>query len=173
MAESSPSFVDPEFLKKLERLRLIAKQLTWTGAKGEHSSSRKGFSLEFSDYRRYQHGDDLRYVDWNIYRRLDRLLLKVFTADEEMNVYLLVDTSRSMAEGTPPKIDYAKKVAAALGYIGLKNLDRVGGATFSSALQAPLTLGRGRKQVLSLVRFLGKPSCSGETNLRAPNNSSK
>src|SRR5204863_58249 len=72
MAESSPSFVDPEFLKKLERLRLIAKRLTWTGAKGEHSSSRKGFSLEFSDYRRYQHGDDLRYVDWNIYRRLDR-----------------------------------------------------------------------------------------------------
>ena len=140
MAESSSSFVDPEFLKKLERLRLIAKRLTWTGAKGEHSSSRKGFSLEFSDYRRYQHGDDLRYVDWNIYRRLDRLLLKVFTAEEEMNVYLLVDTSRSMAEGTPSKISYAKRVAAALGYIGLKNLDRVGGASFSSALSRPLTM---------------------------------
>ena len=145
------AFFDAEFLKKLERLRLIAKRLSWANAKGEHPSSRRGFSLEFSDYRRYQQGDDLRYVDWNIYRRLDRLLLKVFTADEEMNVYLLVDTSRSMAEGTPPKIDYAKKVAAALGYIGLKNLDRVGGAAFSSALQAPLTLGRGRKQVLSLL----------------------
>ena len=84
-----------------------------------------------------------------------------------MNVYLLVDTSRSMAEGTPPKIDYAKKVAAALGYIGLKNLDRVGGAAFSSALQAPLTLGRGRKQVLSLFSFLSKLSCHGETNLRS------
>src|SRR5216117_786921 len=112
MAESSPSFVDPEFLKKLERLRLIAKRLTWTGAKGEHPSSRKGFSLEFSDYRNYQHGDDLRYVDWNVYRRLNRLLLKVFTAEEELNVYLLIDTSRSMAEGQAPKIDYAKKVAA-------------------------------------------------------------
>ena len=84
-----------------------------------------------------------------------------------MNVYLLIDTSRSMAEGTPPKIDYAKKVAAALGYIGLKNLDRVGGASFSSALQAPLTLGRGRKQVLSLFNFLSKLSCRGETNLRS------
>ena len=125
------TFFDAEFLKKLERLRLIAKRLSWANAKGEHPSSRRGFSLEFSDYRRYQQGDDLRYVDWNIYRRLDRLLLKVFTADEEMNVYLLIDTSRSMAEGTPPKIDYAKKVAAALGYIGLKNLDRVGGAAFS------------------------------------------
>ena len=161
------TFFDAEFLKKLERLRLIAKRLSWANAKGEHPSSRRGFSLEFSDYRRYQQGDDLRYVDWNIYRRLDRLLLKVFTADEEMNVYLLVDTSRSMAEGTPPKIDYAKKVAAALGYIGLKNLDRVGGAAFSSALQAPLNLGRGRKQVLSLFSFLSKLSCHGETNLRS------
>ncbi len=160
-------FLDAEFLGKLERLRLIAKRLSWASAKGEHPSSRKGFSLEFSDYRRYQHGDDLRYVDWNIYRRLDRLLLKVFTAEEEMNVYLLIDTSRSMAGGALAKIDYAKKVAAALGYIGLKNLDRVGGASFSSALRAPLTLGRGRKQVLSLFRFLSQLSCEGETRLDA------
>jgi uncharacterized protein (DUF58 family) len=156
---------DAEFLQKLERLRLIAKRLSWAGVKGEHPSSRKGFSLEFSDYRRYQMGDDLRYVDWNIYRRLDRLLLKVFTAEEEMNVYILVDTSRSMAEGAPAKIDYAKKVAAALGYIGLKNLDRVGGASFSSALHAPVTAGRGRKQILSLFGFLNHLSCGGETRL--------
>jgi uncharacterized protein (DUF58 family) len=165
--QETERFFDTEFLRKIERLRLIAKRLSWAGAKGEHPSSRKGFSLEFSDYRRYQQGDDLRYVDWNIYRRLDRLQLKVFTADEEMNVYLLVDTSRSMAEGTPPKIDYAKKVAAALGYIGLKNLDRVGGAAFSFRVDAPLTLGRGRKQVLSMFNFLSKLSCSGETDLRS------
>jgi len=161
------TFFDTEFLKKLERLRLIAKRLSWAGAKGEHSASRKGFSLEFADYRRYQKGDDLRYVDWNVYRRLERLLLKVFTAEEEMNVYLLVDTSRSMGEGAPPKIHYAKKVAAALGYVGLKNLDRVGGGSFSSVLHAPLTLGRGRKQILSLFDFLSKLSCGGETDLRA------
>src|SRR5512139_3259925 len=93
------NFFDSDFLRRLERLHLIAKRLNWAGAKGEHAVSRKGFSLEFSDYRRYQRGDDLRYVDWNIYRRLDRLLLKIFTAEEEMNIYLLVDTSRSMAEG--------------------------------------------------------------------------
>jgi uncharacterized protein (DUF58 family) len=161
------TFFDTEFLRKLERLHLVAKRLSWAGAKGEHAASRKGFSLEFSDYRRYQHGDDLRYVDWNIYRRLDRLLLKVFTSEEEMNIYLLVDTSQSMAEGTPVKLDYAKKVAAALGYIGLKNLDRVGGASFSMRLHAPLTLGRGRKQILGMFRFLAKLSCGGETNLRA------
>lgn len=161
------TFFDTDFLRKLERLHLIAKRLNWAGAKGEHAVSRKGFSLEFSDYRRYQPGDDLRYVDWNIYRRLDRLLLKVFTAEEEMNIYLLVDTSRSMAEGAPVKLDYAKKVAAALGYIGLKNLDRVGGAPFSTTLHKPLTLGRGRKQILSMFSFLNQLSCSGETNLRA------
>jgi uncharacterized protein (DUF58 family) len=161
------TFFDADFLAKIERLRLVAKRLTWAGAKGEHASARKGFSLEFSDYRRYQHGDDLRYVDWNVYRRLERLLLKVFTAEEEMNVYLLVDTSHSMAEGTPRKIDYARRVAAALGYIGLKNLDRVGGASFSSVLHKPLTLGRGRKQILSLFNFLSKLSCNGTTDLRA------
>ena len=161
------TFFDTDFLRKLERLHLVAKRLSWAGAKGEHAASRKGFSLEFSDYRRYQQGDDLRYVDWNIYRRLDRLLLKIFTSEEELNIYLLVDTSRSMAEGTPMKLDYARKVAAALGYIGLKNLDRVGGASFSMRLHAPLTLGRGRKQILNMFRFLSKLSGSGETNLRA------
>jgi uncharacterized protein (DUF58 family) len=161
------SFFDAEFLKRLERLHLIAKRLSWAGAKGEHPASRKGFSLEFSDYRTYQRGDDLRYVDWNIYRRFDRLLLKVFTAEEELNVYLMVDTSRSMAEGEPVKIDYARRVAAAFGYIGLKNLDRVGGASFSSVLHTPLTLGRGRKQTLALFDFLAKLSCEGETNMRS------
>jgi uncharacterized protein (DUF58 family) len=164
---SAPTFFDTEFLRKLERLHIVAKRLSWAGAKGEHTVSRKGFSLEFSDYLRYQHGDDLRYVDWNIYRRLERLLIKVFTAEEELNIYLLIDTSRSMAEGSPAKLDYAKQIAAAFGYIGLKNLDRVGGAAFASALQKPLTLGRGRKQILTLFSFLNKLSCAGETNLRA------
>ena len=139
------TFFDTEFLRKLERLHLVAKRLSWAGGKGEHAASRKGFSLEFSDYRRYQHGDDLRYVDWNIYRRLDRLLLKVFTSEEELNIYLLVDTSRSMAEGTPVKLDYARKVAAALGYIVRKNLDRGGGQLFH-ALACALTWGR-QKQI--------------------------
>ena len=161
-------FFDAEFLRKLERLHLIAKRLSWADAKGEHPSSRKGFSLEFSDYRRYQHGDDLRYVDWNIYRRLDRLLLKVFTAEEEMNIYLLGrhqpihGRRRAGEDSTTPR-----KVAAALGYIGLKNLDRVGGASFSSALQAPLTLGRGQEaDSQSLSAFSASLSCGGETNLR-------
>jgi uncharacterized protein (DUF58 family) len=158
---------DTDFLRKLERLHLVAKRLSWAGAAGEHPASRKGFSLEFSDYRRYQAGDDLRYVDWNIYRRLERLLLKVFTSEEELNIYVLIDASRSMAAGVPAKLDHAKKIAAALGYIGLKNLDRVGGASFSTRLHAPLALGRGRKHILKMFRFLSELSCGGLTDLRA------
>ncbi len=165
--ESSPIFLEPDFLRKVERLRLVAKRLAWSPAKGEHPSARRGFSLEFSDYRKYQGGDDLRYVDWNIYRRLERLWLKLFTAEEEMNIYLLVDASRSMAEGNPPKLEYAKKVAAALGYIGLKNLDKVGGAGFSEDVIAPLSLGRGKKQILSLFSFLSHLSGRGETAFSA------
>jgi uncharacterized protein (DUF58 family) len=157
----------PEFLTQLERLSLASRRIFRGRVKGERRSPRRGHSVEFCDYRAYGVGDDLRYVDWNIYRRLERLLLKVFTAEEEMNIYLLLDTSRSMAEGMPAKIDYAKKVAAALGYIGLKNLDRVGGASFSRRLHAPLTLGRGRKQILNLFSFLTRLSCADETNLRA------
>lgn len=167
------AFFDAGFMKKLEQLRVLAKRLDWNGAQGEHAASRKGSSLEFSDYRRYQRGDDLRYVDWNVYRRLDRLLLKVFTAEEEMNVYLLLDTSASMAgkdgaaDPAEAKIAYAKQVAAALGYIALANHDRVGGAAFSAVLHAPLRVDRGRAQILRLFAFLDALSCGGTTDLRA------
>jgi uncharacterized protein (DUF58 family) len=167
MTEAAGFFLQPDFLNKLERLRLIAKRLSWSAAKGEHRSVRRGHSLEFSDYRKYQSGDDLRYVDWNVYLRLERLWLKLFAAEEEMNIYLLIDASRSMAEGNPPKIEHAKRIAAALGYIGLKNLDKVGGASFAEDLNAPLTLGRGKKQILSLFKFLTAVACDGETDLKA------
>lgn len=163
--EGDPVFLRPEFLRTLERLRIATKKLSWSERRGEHSSPRKGFSLEFSDYRSYQPGDDLRYVDWNVYRRLGRLFLKLFVAEEEMNLYLLIDGSRSMAEGRPKKIQHAKSLAAALGYIGLRNLDRVGGGAFSTGLEQVLTLGRGRRQILSLFDFLRSFSCGGETDL--------
>ncbi|MCH6544422.1 MAG: DUF58 domain-containing protein [Deltaproteobacteria bacterium] len=165
-ADSQPTFLEPEFLKKLERLRLVAKRISSARGKGEHLSARRGSSLEFSDYRTYHRGDDFRYVDWNIYRRLEKLLLKVFIGEEEMNIYLLLDTSRSMAEGSPPKIDYAKSVAAALGYIGLTNHDRVGAASFSADVDSHLSLGRERKQILALFKFLRELTCHGETDLR-------
>ena len=160
-------FLQPEFLNKLEKLRLVAKKIPRRGAEGEHHTARMGFSLEFSDYRNYHAGADLRYVDWNAYRRLEKLFLKVFTADEDLNLYLLVDTSLSMAEGRPEKLGYAKNVAAALGYIGLRNLDRVGAAGFASGILSCLPPARGRKQILALFDFLQCLASDGETDLSA------
>jgi uncharacterized protein (DUF58 family) len=158
-------FLSPDFLARLERLRLAAKRLASRGVEGQHPVARRGSSLEFSDYREYQRGDDLRYVDWNAYRRLEKLFLKLFTAEEEAKIYLLIDVSQSMAEHGGAKIAYAKHVAAALGYVGLKNHDRVGAAAISAGVVEYLGLGRGSSQVLSLFKFLQALECGGRTSL--------
>ncbi len=156
--------LDTEFLKKLEYLRWTSKRIYHGQGRGEHSTVKIGTSLEFSDYRNYQVGDDYRYIDWNIFSRLDRLFLKVFTAEEDLSIHILLDTSRSMLFGAPPKIDYAKRVAAALGYIGLSNLDRVGITGFGAGLQESMAPRRGRDHFLGLLEFCERVSCNGETD---------
>ncbi len=119
-------FFTPEFLGQLERLTLISRRPFRGRVKGERRSPRKGQSVEFSDYRPYGVGDDLRYVDWNIYGRLDRLHVKLFVDEEDLCLHLLVDASNSMAFGRPTKLAYAARLAAAIGFVGLVNLERVG-----------------------------------------------
>ena len=121
--------LDPAFLRKLERLSLVAKKVFTGQLKGERRSAKRGTSVEFADYRNYSLGDDLRYVDWNTYARLEKLFLKLFLEEEDLHVYLLVDASASMQFGEPSKFDYARRLAAALGYVGLANYDRVGAAS--------------------------------------------
>ena len=106
---------DSGFLHKLELLTLVSKRRHRQGGSGEHPSIRRGSSLEFFDYRQYQAGDDFRYIDWNVTQRLDRIFVKLFTADEDLTVHILLDSSGSMEYGSTAKLDYAKKVAAALG----------------------------------------------------------
>ena len=117
---------DPEFMRRLERLEIVSRKIFTGKMRGEKRSRRKGFSQEFADYRDYSHGDDLRFIDWNAYGRLDRLFIKLFMEEEDLHVHLLIDTSLSMGFGAPSKLEYAKKVAAALAYIALSGLDRVG-----------------------------------------------
>src|SRR5437868_4495447 len=123
---TTPQLLDPAFLRKIEQLSLVAKKLFTGQLKGERRSAKRGASVEFADYRNYTLGDDLRYVDWNTYARLEKLFLKLFLEEEDLHVYLLVDGSASMAFGDPAKFDYARRIAAALGYVGLANYDRVG-----------------------------------------------
>ncbi|MES4793359.1 MAG: DUF58 domain-containing protein [Chloroflexota bacterium] len=162
-ASRSAELLDPRFLARLEQLALVSKKVFTGQLKGEKRSTRRGTSVEFADYRNYSAGDDLRYIDWNTYARLDKLFLKLFIEEEDLHVYLLVDCSRSMAYGTPIKLEYARRAAAALGYIGLVNYDRVALTPFSDALGPTIGPYRGRPHVMQYFRDLQRLEAGGQT----------
>src|SRR6516162_2325318 len=159
--------LDPEFLHKLEQLELVSRKIFVGRMKGERKSKRRGSSVEFADHRNYAVGDDLRHIDWNVYRRLDKLFLKLFLEEEDLHFYTLVDTSLSMEFGDPTKLHYAKQVAAALAFIGLVNHDRVVLETFSSGLDGGMPSVRGRSQMWRVVEYLDQLEASGSSNLTA------
>jgi uncharacterized protein (DUF58 family) len=164
-ATKGHDLVAPDFMSQLERLALLSRRSFRGKVKGERRSPRKGSSVEFSDYRPYGVGDDLRYVDWNVYGRLDRLYLKLFVDEEDLCLQLLVDASASMGFGSPPKLAYGMRVAAALGFVGLVNLERVGVAVLRDRVADGLSPTRGRNQVLPLLDFLGRLKPVGRTSL--------
>src|SRR3954453_10937958 len=125
MADTPTPLLDPQFLVRLEQLELVSRKIFLGRMKGERRSKKKGQSVEFADYRNYVVGDDLRFLDWNLYGRLDKLFIRLFLEEEDLHFYILIDNSLSMDFGNPSKLLYAKQVAAALGFIGLVNLDRV------------------------------------------------
>ncbi|HVV00426.1 MAG TPA: DUF58 domain-containing protein, partial [Verrucomicrobiae bacterium] len=115
----------PELLRRLEQFQLLAARRAKSTAKGERRSKTRGQSVEFLDYRSYVHGDDLRYLDWNLYGRLDRLFLKLYEEERELPVRIFLDASESMTFGEPRKFDFARQVAAAIGYVALAGFDQV------------------------------------------------
>src|SRR5437763_1344194 len=157
----SQPLLDPQFLARLEQLELVSRRIFLGRMKGERRSKRKGQSVEFADYRNYVVGDDLRFLDWNLFARLDRLFLRLFMEEEDLHVYLLIDASTSMDFGDPTKLYYAKQVAAALGFIGLVNLDRVVVEAFSAAGPQTSPALRGRRSLWRLLDFLGKLGAGG------------
>jgi uncharacterized protein (DUF58 family) len=161
------SFLDEDFLRKLEKLKILAQKGIKGPIKGEHDSWRSGASLEFLDYRKYQAGDDFRYVDWNVYGRLDRLFIKLFRAEEDLTIHVLVDTSQSMGWGNPPKDIFAKKLAAALCYLGLASLDRVGITSFADSLGESKLPERGKRVYLSMLKYLLSLKPGGKTDLNS------
>lgn len=146
--------LDPEFLAKLDQLELISRKIFVGKMRGERRSKRRGQSVEFADHRNYVVGDDLRFLDWNILARLDRLFVKLFLEEEDLHVSLIVDTSKSMDYGDPGKGLYARRVAAALAYIGLVNFDRVSIYAYADGLVDELTGVRGRHVTHRVIGFL-------------------
>jgi uncharacterized protein (DUF58 family) len=159
------AFFTPDFLAQLERLSLSSRRVFRGRVKGERRSPRKGQSVEFSDYRAYGVGDDLRYVDWNIYGRLDRLHLKLFVDEEDLCLHLLLDASASMGFGRPTKLHYGARLAAALGFVGLVNLERVGVGVLREQVAEGWPPTRGRNQFVALVDFLSGVTAGGGTAL--------
>ncbi|MCL6639929.1 MAG: DUF58 domain-containing protein [Candidatus Rokubacteria bacterium] len=159
------AFFTPEFLAQLERLTLASRRTFRGRVKGERRSPRKGQSVEFSDYRPYGIGDDLRYVDWNIFGRLDRLHVKLFVDEEDLCLHLLVDASRSMGFGSPSKLEYAVRLAGALAFVGLVNLERVGLGVVRDRLAEGWPPTRGRGQFPALMEFLAALTPRGSTGL--------
>ena len=165
MADPIDSFIDEEFLKKLEKLKIATKKGLKTPDQGEHKALQMGEGLEFLDYRKYNLGDDLRYVDWSVYGRLDKLFIKLFHAEKSQTIHILLDMSRSMGWGDFPKYINAKKIAAAVSYICLSNLDKVGVAAFSDRIRKTNPPMRSRRRYFEILEFLRNLEPEGKTHI--------
>jgi uncharacterized protein (DUF58 family) len=163
--DSADQLLSPEFLTKIRQLELVARRLFAGRLKGERRTRNRGTSVEFADYRNYVFGDEPRFVDWNTYGRLEKLFLKLFIEEEDLFIYLLVDTSRSMAFGAPQKLLYAKRVAAALSYMALLGADRVSVGGFGTGMRHSLPPKRGRSQAKDIFGFLASMEPEGATSL--------
>src|SRR5438552_4111294 len=146
-SSSNSLLLDPGFMARLDQLDLMSRKLLAGKMKGERRSKRRGQSVEFADYRNYVIGDDLRFIDWNIYARLEKLFLKLFLEEEDLSLYILADVSKSCDYGNPGKALYIKQVAAALGYIGLVNYNRVTIGAFADGVVSETGAMRGRRKV--------------------------
>jgi uncharacterized protein (DUF58 family) len=167
-SEVDPTVFDESFLRQLERLLVIMRSPVRGGLKGGRRSVKRGQSVEFADYRDYTMGDDLRQLDWNVYARLERLFVKLFIEEEDVTVTLLIDASASMAAGRPAKLLFAKRAAAALGYIGLASEDRVTVSAMSGRISRRRNAMRGSGRVFRLLADLSAiEPADGPTDLVA------
>ena len=155
------SLFDSDFLKKLEYLSLVSRRVFRGKLLAQRRTKQLGGGIEFADHREYAAGDDLRYLDWNVYAKYGDLLLKRFQEEEDLHVYILLDASPSMDCGSPNKFDYARRIAAALAYIALADLDRVSIMAYADKPLDVLPLTRGKDRVLSILKFLENVKAGG------------
>ncbi len=146
--------LSPQMLAQLERLELVSRKIFRGRMKGERRSKRKGQSVEFADFRNYVPGDDLRFIDWNLYARLEKLFLKLFLEEEDLHFYALIDASTSMDFGDPTKLFFAKQLAASLGFVGLCRADRVRIETLGASTRQPGPILRGRHSLWRMIEYL-------------------
>jgi uncharacterized protein (DUF58 family) len=159
-----------ELLRRLEQFQLLAARRAKSSSKGERRSKSRGQSVEFADYRNYVAGDDFRYLDWNLYGRLEKLFLKLYEEERELPVRIFLDASESMTFGSPRKFDFARQIAAAIGYVALCGFDRVTVFAFPDnaddlVARGALRAVRGRKSSLQFFENLSRLNAHGAARL--------
>lgn len=157
----------PEFIRTLDALNLLARKLLAGEDRADRPTPRRGASLEFADYRRYTPGDEIRYIDWNVYARHGSLFVKEFAAEENIHVTIVLDNSASMAYGKASKFQAALELAAALGYIALANFDSVGVYGLGDGLRLRVPRLRGKRSVFPLLAALEGIEPAGRTDFRS------
>jgi uncharacterized protein (DUF58 family) len=157
--------LDAAVLQRLDNLTLLTRRPMATRRAGRRRSPMAGSSMEFADFRRYAPGDDFRRIDWRAYARLERLFLRVFEAEENITVTILLDCSDSMHHGTPAKIALATQIVAALAYVALKREDSVLVGALTDTLAAHRRAGSGKNAIWSVGEFLKRLPRSGKTDL--------
>lgn len=158
--KTAEELLSPAFTARLDSLDLASRKVFAGKMAGERRSKQRGRSVEFADHREYTPGDDIRFIDWHVYGRFDRLVIKLFYEEQDLGLHVAVDASSSMLAGTTPdpasrcKLAYAQRLAAALGYVGLANNNRVSMSVFSAAGIARLAETRGRRNIRRVTDFI-------------------
>ncbi len=164
---TTPPIPEPGFLAQLDRLAIVSRRMRAGRIQAERRSTKRGGGIEFADFRTYAPGDDFRQIDWNAFARLERLLLKLFVAEEDLTIHILLDASQSMAFGEPQKWHFALRLAAALGYVGLVGMDRLIGAALGEPSGGRNRISRpyrGKRQALAWFDWLNSLEPGGALN---------
>jgi uncharacterized protein (DUF58 family) len=144
---------------------MVSRKVFAGRMRAERRTKKSGSGVEFADHREYQPGDDFRYLDWNVYQRFDKLLVRLYEEEEDLAIYFIIDASASMAFGDAKKLKYAKKICAALAYVGLANLDRVSIVSTSDQVMDRMQQTRGKARIFKVFRFLRAVKPEGVTDL--------
>lgn len=163
-----------EFLRRLESLAIVSRRVVPGRQRAERRSKKRGSGVEFADHRNYVEGDDIRYLDVGVYQRLGKLLVRLYEEEEDLSIYFIVDCSASMAFAPPGaserrrrKFDQARRLCAALAYVGLAGLDRVTIVGVNDHLVSRMPTTRGKGRIFRVLRFLEELEPQGSTDLEA------
>jgi len=166
------SDVSTDFLRQLDRFRLILKKSVSSKYQGSRETSFAGSGLTFKDYKDYVPGDDFRGIDWRVYARTDKFYVRRYEEERNVTVHVILDASGSMEFGSPRKFDYAALLGIGFAYLALKNNEKFEFSTFSEELR-PVRARKGSKHLMSLLDYLSAVKVAGKSEFTASLESAK